>query len=589
MSWCFANGSNKSNALQYFLLQLGDCNMIDNLKPLAKLLLNFRKYCYVITTYIVVVLFPLYCILKYIQNHRTYEIQYGWSISLGFMYGMLSAVLVVVFVLVLYCICSKSHGVLLSPEIVKSTAIFKFVYSNQQIVQISLSLLVNLFVVAIMNGLYILALLNYSSIVQTFALILLVSFKIIWNNSVILPVLESLQCPFRMITLVILCNNVILPMIATSFVDIDCFQSIFASLSPLNTNYVISFNTCTGYWANTTCATYGVIDYLVSTSISPAFVYSGQCSSALLRNYVPIYLLTFGLTGIFVPILQFYVLWTFRDNAYLPLIKKCKSNLNYYDIFTLGIISTLTLPIDKSDFSTFVTLIAIRNTNSIDTNNRKIVRMFYSIGRLSISYVTQVFLLVTFGIGYPPLAIILMISITLQTIILQISIHYHYNQAIQHADLYKAWSKVLDIETNGLNKQLTRTLSLSIILSSLFILVFILDMTWNHHTTNTFILLPLLFMIMTGVIIFIRPTAYAINNSNWGTWRSVLTWNMKFIELVTLRMNVIDIQDENEKKNNDVNRIQTTSAVSDVSCVHIINPLQDNLNGNIEVNESVER
>ena len=136
--------------------------------------------------------------------------------------------------------------------------------------------------------------------------------------------------------------------------------------------------------------------------------------------------------------------------------------------------------------------------------------------------------MLTFGIGYPPLSVLLLVSITLQTLTLQIGIHYHRLQAVNYPELYKVWTKILEIEVTGLEKQLTRTLSLSLMLSTLFILFFILDMTWNLHNTSTYVVLPLLFIIFSMAIIHSIPRYY--HNVNWNGLVSP-----QLIELVSMK------------------------------------------------------
>ena len=243
-------------------------------------------------------------------------------------------------------------------------------------------------------------------------------------------------------------------------------------------------------------------------------VYSQQCSSSMISSYVPIYVIMYGLTGILVPVLPLIVTAKYQDYSVLTddqrnTLEYMKFRLYFYDNLTQGIVSRMTLPILTRDGSTLVEVIAIHNTNMLDdaeSSSVKVIRKFYNMHRLSINYVTQVFLLLTFGLAYPPLAILLLISISMQTIVLQVSIHYHYLQVVYNAFLYKAWSKVLEIELSDLSSQLSGTLTLSIRLSSVFVSFFLVDIISSDRNASypdTVIIVPVVFILCTGLILAI--------------------------------------------------------------------------------------
>ena len=122
------------------------------------------------------------------------------------------------------------------------------------------------------------------------------------------------------------------------------------------------------------------------------------------------------------------------------------------------------------------------------------------------------FLLLTFGIAYPLLAVVLLISVTLQTTALQVGFHYHYLQTVNHPTLLKAWNKVLELETVHLNVLLSRTLNPSILLSSLFMVFFLVDLTWDNHSSQSYFILPMIFMVMVvllmlGSVYWSKPVA----------------------------------------------------------------------------------
>ena len=217
-----------------------------------------------------------------------------------------------------------------------------------------------------------------------------------------------------------------------------------------------------------------------------------------------------------------------------------KRYLKYYDVFTIGIISTLTLPLYTSDISTLSHILSTQHSNALENHSKSnfvTIHTFYETHRLSITYVTHVFLLLTFGIGYPPLAVILFISITLQTLVLQLGIHYHYLQSEKHPVLYKAWNKVLEIEIQNFGTYLSETLYLSIVLSSLFVTAFIMDMSWEQNTSSGYFILPVIFIFMTGLILLLVPYIYKVDNPYLRSLSSSLS--SIFIELTNIRNRIV--------------------------------------------------
>ena len=126
---------------------------------------------------------------------------------------------------------------------------------------------------------------------------------------------------------------------------------------------------------------------------------------------------------------------------------------------------------------------------------------FYNIRRLSITYVTYVFLLLTFGLGYPPLAALILVSSAVQTIVLQLCIRNHYLQVNHDESLFDVWNQVLEHEIRDLNLIFSGSKVLSFVMSSLFVSFFIVDMTINENTLCA-ILLPIILVLATLLICY---------------------------------------------------------------------------------------
>ena len=157
-------------------------------------------------------------------------------------------------------------------------------------------------------------------------------------------------------------------------------------------DYPFSIPYCRYYVFNL-CSGYDKFTLIVKSSMPAFFVYSQQCSSAMISSYVPIYVIMYGLTGVLVPVLQLIIIARYHD--YSALIDDQRNTLEYmklklyvYNNLTQGIVSRMTLPILMRDGSTLGEVIAIHNTNMLDdadSSSVKIIRKFYNVHRLSIN------------------------------------------------------------------------------------------------------------------------------------------------------------------------------------------------------------
>jgi Leucine-rich repeat (LRR) protein len=89
-------------------------------------------------------------------------------------------------------------------------------------------------------------------------------------------------------------NNIVLPIIAILIILPDCFYNTFVAPTPVTSSY--NYNNCAVYEpvppANLTI-TQECAPTEQDTSYSPPFIYSYQCSSKVLINYAPVYLMKF--------------------------------------------------------------------------------------------------------------------------------------------------------------------------------------------------------------------------------------------------------------------------------------------------------
>jgi Leucine-rich repeat (LRR) protein len=100
---------------------------------------------------------------------------------------------------------------------------------------------------------------------------------------------------------IVLFNNVVIPCLAIIFILPDCFYN--ALFAPGNVDTTYSYESCTEYYLNDT-RTHDCTPQLQTIAYSPPYIYSYQCSSKIIINYVPVYVLMFLIVGVVLPLSQ---------------------------------------------------------------------------------------------------------------------------------------------------------------------------------------------------------------------------------------------------------------------------------------------
>lgn len=358
-----------------------------------------RSSCYLLCV-ILLWFLPLYAILKRVNNrvYTTHTYQYGWFASLGFMEGGVPALLTggswLIFILWFLIYEYKTvdrvvtadgngtpeEGIGAESSLVETTTTCSSSNSNSsgtptgqshgtdkrelrnfvQTMCIKASLfMINLVVVLVANGVYVYVILSGDFLQQLVAAGCLISFKLIWNNAFVIPSLNRMKSKFYVLLLFLVFNNVVAPILATVAVDISCFESLFHNPKPIVATYTL--HECALYTV-THCDATTAVD--TSISFSSPFLYSEQCSSAILTKYAPIYIGIYGVVGLTVCAVQMGVMLTFRhikspskaskpiDQSYTTafLTEKMVHFKQYIQVYSLcsnGILCDMVFPIES--------------------------------------------------------------------------------------------------------------------------------------------------------------------------------------------------------------------------------------------------
>jgi Leucine-rich repeat (LRR) protein len=274
-------------------------------------------------------------------------------------------------------------------------------------------------------------------------------------------------------------NIIVLPIIAVLIILPDCFQNVFFAASEVDSQY--TYKDCVFY---TLTDEYACVTSYQSTSYSPPFIYSYQCSSKVVINYIPIYLLTFIFTGILFPLKNIILKILYDrirsttseqeehiDGGIDPEenVSDAKNKVQQKQSFALTLVKTF-LPTNLQELPDY--------TNPNDVIDRKIT-LFNKIKFLTILSSSLVIMIV-FGILFPPLALVGAISLILLSFYEEMVIGRILTEARKlkgsSSSLY--YERKLEEDCSGMNSSLKLALFPIIIVSCFFLAYILLD-TWG--------------------------------------------------------------------------------------------------------------
>jgi hypothetical protein len=282
-------------------------------------------------------LVPISCIIVYnsllflslkfsSSNASTHANQYSWLLSAAYLHGALATILIIV-PLTLCVGCAHTWGYnavtdrsaqdpssstsQISKEVIMKVGSAIETYEGgvmSGVGVVSGLFLINLVVIGAANTGYLIAVLDNTPHI-TLVQVSLSVFKLSWNLVFVKNSLDFLKRssaksvvnPLLFRFVIKLFNFVIVPCIATVLVSDSCFLKLFQQQAA-PTLYA---ERCDGVrdFANGTIVCLGpTINDFTDGTLNPAFIYSYQCSSALITNYVPVLLYSYAITGFLLPV-----------------------------------------------------------------------------------------------------------------------------------------------------------------------------------------------------------------------------------------------------------------------------------------------
>jgi hypothetical protein len=302
--------------------------------------------------------------------------QYGWTTTSSYMHGSAPVTVILVFLFASLCFVSirirskdRDHIVTpdrfsfksddmsssdtgsSSPRSVASAESIKGKYSVlvhfwlKKLVVPALIQLLNIFVTTTANVLYVesieLQLVTLTPVQQIMTEMCMASFKLAWGATYIpwtLQFLDELSVAHRLSHLVFMFCFLIIgaPLIASAVGSQDCFLNVFVPYSPIQSSYtnVVTARDCQqsvsfGETANGTsysqlhsdCSFVDSSGSVSEDTVAP-FIYSYQCGSTILANYIPVLVYSYVFSSVVLPMIRIIMLHSPQSviKSFLPVI-----------------------------------------------------------------------------------------------------------------------------------------------------------------------------------------------------------------------------------------------------------------------------
>jgi Leucine-rich repeat (LRR) protein len=279
------------------------------------------------TSFLVVYNFLLFpCLKRLSANAATHVNQYSWLFSAAYLHGALATILIIVPLAVCFIgvlswslkakvvysaqLQLSDRGKLDTVDVGEDSSATQAhggdVITGAGVVSGLFS--INLAVIGAANAGYLIAVLDNNPQITLIQVSLSV-FKLSWNlvfvknslNFVKRSSAKSVINPLLFRFMVKLFNFVLVPCMATVLVSESCFLKLFQQ-QPAPTLYdTRCYGVRTLVNGTFVCSGATINDFTEGT-LDPPFIYSYQCSSSLIKNYVPVLLYSYAITGFLIPI-----------------------------------------------------------------------------------------------------------------------------------------------------------------------------------------------------------------------------------------------------------------------------------------------
>jgi Leucine-rich repeat (LRR) protein len=410
-----------------------------------------RKFLLMVSAYVCIVLLILYSSLK--TDFGTFTHQYIWNVSFTFLKGVPPTVTIMMFVFILVVLMHavvNSHVFLkkLTRRFVKlignaDSTLNTTDLKNWKVRYLLLSIVfaTNCIVVLVVNGVYVFAVsLSYPRNELQFISFMVSVFKLVWGNFVVLGIVEKLTVnllsPTRhslFLVILAILNNIVSPYAAEAFISPNCFEyalsaaPIFSSTISADSCFLFSPEefiqnatiVCNKNVERVSLLINAVANSAETVSFNPPFSYSYQCSSILITVFGNVFIVRYLLSGIVQPVLVMML----KQMQLYYLQKYGVGSRSFGNVTRL--LPVLWRPISPTSIQTTQqsveqVLDLFQLTNDaifFNLNKRLTIRKTFTVRMIS-----DLTVLLTFGLLFPPLAVVLTFSMIVEITMLEYGI-----------------------------------------------------------------------------------------------------------------------------------------------------------------------
>jgi hypothetical protein len=283
-------------------------------------------------------------------------------------------------------------------------------------------------------------------------------------------------------------QQIVAPILASSYYSENCFYNVFVPNQSLSSTYTHSVSTisCNEIfdvdvladgvslaYVNYVCS-YSDEEETVNTVTSPPFVYSFQCGSTFLANYIPVLMYSYVFAALFLPVMRFILLhWAEEIETCCPtfifdilvsttLVRSVRQNHAVADKNNDG--STLTT--QTTPFTTMVeskSSTVSASAETVDTRsvlNRHRVSPFFNGSNVVAKRLLDFAIMVTFGLACPVLGLAVSVSVFTNAGVWRLAVGKYLSQEntealSRHRSLFDKERRVLEflrleLSTKGL-------------------------------------------------------------------------------------------------------------------------------------------
>jgi Leucine-rich repeat (LRR) protein len=372
----------------------------------------------VCAAYAVLVLLPMYAACSALYG--TYTHQYAWAISAAYLSGstpfaweftcllLCPVVCVVTTAVVRKQFSITSASTLVDPTTSLRSTAFRFTVYFAVVV-------VNFVVVLGVNTAYVTIALSQNGLALTLAQIALALFKVAFNSACS-PELMRWACQRFLgrqpsapsyVTLqlfVSVVNNILVPCLVVAIISPSCFYNIFKQVPDVYATYQYK-GECTQFEVTDILECIGDQTLSASTSYSPPFAYSYQCSSSFITYYSPAFVIMCVVAGFGIPLAQVLL---------QRLYERATVGSTWHaalDVVLPRILKPAQIEAGSSDVA-----------GAVPSPARNMYAPFFDASQHVITLLTYLALLLTFGAVFPPLAVCFAVTVVCMAVFTRLKV-----------------------------------------------------------------------------------------------------------------------------------------------------------------------